>query len=139
MCVQHTLVKCSSVARTSVFYENRSLPFLAAVRLGPAQSGVHLTGLVALTRALVDGQPGAIPLFEDRLLLAGYYNAQADRYARRFSLEGIRVFSVVPGFPRLTRAEVPRAIVNARYDVDLDLVNQPTMALSLALSRIGVI
>jgi hypothetical protein len=112
--------------------------FLAAVRLRLLQAGATLPELVTVIRSLLNGQTGALGMFEDRLLLAGFLDAQVERYTRRFVIGDMRLFLVGASFPRLTRAEVPRPILDIRYDIDLDQVAEPPTTLAAALSRIGV-
>lgn len=113
--------------------------FLAAVRLAEVESGRTLPEWVAGVRERLAGQEAALGTFNDRVLQGGYSDAQADRYARRFEVREVRVFTVNQMFPRLTRSTVPGGITEARYQMDLDVVRAPTLDLPAALASIGVL
>ncbi len=113
--------------------------FLAAVRLNQAQSGRLLADWVTDVRQRLVGQVAALDTFNDRVLQGGYSDAHADRYTRRFTVHDVRLFPVDPAFPRLTRSTVPAAIVEARYQLDLDAIATAPVTLDVALSQIGVL
>lgn len=113
--------------------------FLAAVRLAVTADGRRLPEIVEGVRAKVGPDRAAREVIESRLLHAGYSDRFADRYVRRFSHTGTRVFRVDSGFPRLVHGSVPAAVRRARYDIDLDMSGQPFVSLAQALSIAGVI
>lgn len=113
--------------------------FLVGVRLALDASGVTLPETISDIRdSLADDAP-ALACFNTSLLHAGYYNEFAERYLRRFLCRGTRLFSVGDGFPRLTRASVPSAVRNARYEIDLDLILDRDIALLDSLMQLGAI
>jgi hypothetical protein len=93
---------------------------LVAFRLALQSDGVTLSELVDQLRTLIAGpaQSG----FERKLVLAGYSNAHATSYSRKFATADLRSFAVTSGFPRLSRSSIPLAIRDAEYIIDLDLV-----------------
>jgi hypothetical protein len=113
--------------------------FLAGVRLVQSHGGDSLPEGVDRMRDIVRGDAEAERLLVERLLAAGYRDEHAPRYARRFQVVGTRVLRIDPSFPRLTRGTVPRGIVRAKYDVDLDLVEGESVALGKALNELGAI
>ena len=78
-------------------------------------------------------------LLSERLLAAGYFDAHADRYPRRFALAGIRVVEVGHDFPRLTSGTVPAGIMRAMYEIDLDKAPGDNVGAEGALKKLGVI
>lgn len=113
--------------------------FLAGVRLVLDISGRTLPEQVGELRGLLCDEPAVPGLFDSRLLHAGFLNASAERYTRRFSLVGARMLPVSEGFPRLTRVNVAIEIRKVRYELDLDLVNVSDIGLDDALKQLGVI
>ena len=85
------------------------------------------------------GNMEAERLLSDRLLSAGYFDAHADRYPRRFALSAVRVVEVDNDFPRLTPGRVPSGILKARYEIDLDRVPGEDVSVAGALKRLGVL
>ena len=74
-----------------------------------------------------------------RLLAAGYFDAHADRYPRRFALAGTRVVEVDDRFHRLTSGTVPAGIMMAMYEIDLDKVPVDNVGAEGALKKLGAI
>lgn len=113
--------------------------FLAGVRLRQTDGGKLLPEFVESMRQSVGGDAEASRLLSERLLAAGYYDAHAVRYTRRFALAGIRVVEVVSGFPRLTPGSVPAGIMRAMYDIDLDKAPGDNIGVEEALKKLGAI
>jgi hypothetical protein len=113
--------------------------FLAAVRLSLGNSGKPLPEFIAELRDLLRDEPTALGVFENRLVQAGFLDALADRYTRRFALAGTTILPVDGKFPRLTRCNVDAVIRRARYELDLDLVSVAGIELSRALEQLGAI
>lgn len=113
--------------------------FLAGVRLRQAESGQSLPELVAAMRDASKGDAEATRLLSERLIAAGYFDAQADRYVRRFTLADTRVIEVKDGFPRLTHGSVPLGITQATYEVDLEKTAGDSIAAADVLRRLGAI
>jgi len=82
-------------------------------------AGESLPTAVAATRAVVAAS-GAVELFEDRLLAAGYLDVHAPRYeARGWRIREMRDFKVDQGFPRLTERDLPSGVGSVQYSVAL--------------------
>lgn len=94
--------------------------FLAGARLRQTESGLRLPEFVAEMRDVAAGEAEAVRLLSERLIAAGYFNAHADRYIRRFALADTRIVEVKEGFPRLTLGSVPLGVTKATYEIDLD-------------------
>jgi hypothetical protein len=113
--------------------------FVAANRLRQVGHGLTLPGIVASVRAKTASDQEADAVFSERLIAAGYFDAHADRYVRRFESESIRLIEVTSSFPRLVQATVPPGVTRAIYDVDLDKVGGPRLDIAVALKKLGVI
>ena len=113
--------------------------YVAGVRLALGVAGITLPEFMDVIRELLTDQPTALGMFESRLVQAGYLQALADKYVRRFTHSGTTVLPVGGDFPRLTRISVSAGIRKARYEVDLDLSGVANVGLVHALDQLGVI
>jgi hypothetical protein len=113
--------------------------FLAGARLRQGETGKNLPELVAEMRDVAAGEAEAVRLLSERLIAAGYFDAHADRYIRRFTLVDTRVVEVKDGFPRLTPGSVPLGVTKATYEIDLDKAAGPSIPAADALKKLGAI
>ena len=114
----------------------RSPVILAAVRLGPQAPGLTLPGWIDRLRSRLGAGP-ARPLFENRLLQAGYSDGSRDAYSAAFAHLGTRLIQLDEAFPRLVRSTVPPAILRATYEIDLDQASAQTVTWDEALHAVG--
>lgn len=98
--------------------------YLLAQRFTLDASGLTLPELIEEVRA--DLEKGDELSFGRSLLMVGYESAFAQEYTRRFIEADVRAYKMDDTFPRLTRSAVPLAIKSVKYDLDLDLVGDPT-------------
>jgi hypothetical protein len=112
--------------------------FLAGLRFRLDPRGLTLPELARSISGQLASSPPVEQAFQNLVLRAGLSWAVAGRYTRRFWRCEMRVLEVADGFPRLTRAQVAREILSARYEIDLDLVHAADFGLSGALQKIGV-
>lgn len=113
--------------------------FVAGARLRQTDSGQNLPEFVEAMRLAIKGEAEADRLLSERLLAAGYFDAHADRYPRRFALAGIRVVEVGDGFPRLTSGTAPAGIMRAMYEIDFDKAPGDNVGAEGALKKLGAI
>lgn len=93
--------------------------YVAAVRLAQLSEGATLPDLIDQVAGLLD-DPGASALLNSRLVSAGYMDITRTEYTRRFRCSELTYRIVGDDSPRLTRSNVPAAIHEARYSLDLD-------------------
>ena len=93
--------------------------YLATIRLVQLESGSTLPEMLHNMRGiLIDS--GAYSLFSTKLVSVGYSGSFAAEYTRRFSCLELAYRLVTSETPRLTRASVPSAVIEASYTLDLD-------------------
>lgn len=113
--------------------------FMAGARLRQTESGQNLPAFVEALNLTIRGVAEAERLLTERLLAAGYIDAHAGRYPRRFELSGIRVIEVSQDFPRLTSGNVSTGIKRATYEIDLDKTLGEDVDVERALRKLGAI
>lgn len=113
--------------------------FLAGVRLRQVESGQTLPNLVAAVRDAAGDDAEASRLLAERLISAGYFDAHAERYARRFTLADTRIVEVKEGFPRLTPGIVPVGISRATYEINLDRTAGASIPAIDVLKKLGAL
>lgn len=113
--------------------------FLAGVRIQQEQSGKTLPELVAELRDMLSQEPPARLNFQNHLVQAGYLDAFAESYGRRFSHVSTRIMRIDEKSPVLTRYNVGPAIQKARYELDMDLLSAQDIALANVLQQLGVL
>jgi len=113
--------------------------FFTGVRLSQTASGRNLPEFAEHVRGLLNGDAEAQRLFADRLLVAGFFDAHADRYVRRFAILSTRVVEVGEGFPRLTHGTVPNGIRKAKYEIDFDRATGENLGPIGAFKKLGVL
>jgi hypothetical protein len=113
--------------------------FVVGTRLRQSEGGLGLPDFVAAARSAAKGDPGSASALDDRLVAAGYFDAHANRYPRRFAVMGTLVIEVGEGFPRLTIGRVPAGVNKAAYDIDLDKAPGRRVDVAIALKRMGAI
>ena len=113
--------------------------FVAGVRLRQVAAGRTLPDFVSSIRAMASSDPEARRMLSERMLRAGYFDAHADRYPRRFEIASIRVVEVGGGVPRLTHSRVPAGVLRATYDIDLDNSLGDNVGVEDALKKLGAL
>lgn len=113
--------------------------YLAGVRLREVATGKTLPEAIHAARASVADSLRTTELLDDRLLAAGYRDGHADRYSRRFAIEGAKVLHVAEGFPRLTPWNVPPGVTAAAYDIDFEKAPGESVGFDGALKKLGAI
>lgn len=93
--------------------------YVAAVRLAQLSEGTTLPDLIDQIAGLLD-DAGARSLLKSRLVSAGYMDMSRTEYTRRFRCSELTYRIVCVDSPRLTRSNVPAAIHEVRYSLDLD-------------------
>jgi hypothetical protein len=111
--------------------------YLAAVRLGQTSTGQTLPDLVAEVRCALRPHGSALATFEFRLARSGYRDESARNYIRRFTTISQHYILVDETTPRLVSANVPTAVKEARYELDLDAISRADADLATVLKALG--
>lgn len=112
--------------------------FLAGIRLRLSDSGATLSNKVATLRKMLTSEEAALGAFNNLLIRAGYLDSMCTRYTRCFEPLSMKMLTIDERFPKLTHSNVSREIRDARYIIDLDLVDGSDVTLQVALQQLGV-
>jgi len=112
--------------------------FLAAVKFKLTSAGRSLPERVNRLRMRLGEDYSMRADLDSRLVQAGFLDDASDHYVRRFEIASLGLLRVNEGFPRLTSGSVPSQIRHAAYELNLDAVANQTVALTEALSELGV-
>lgn len=104
---------------------------------GPV-AGESLPALIAGLRGLLGANSVLRDTFDDRLLDAGYLDADGPRFeVRRFTLRSEQCFHVVDGFPRLLEGNLPTGIGDVSYALSLPACAPFAVPITVMISAIG--
>jgi len=106
--------------------------FLAGVRLLLQETGLTLPEYIERISNYFKSDAFVRNEFQCRLIQAGYIESFADHYVRRFIQMETRFYEINDSFPRLTRDNISSAITKATYEIDLALVLEQNLQLSLS-------
>jgi hypothetical protein len=113
--------------------------YVAGMRLREIAAGQTLPQAVEEARATAQSSVEARRLLDERLLAAGYRDAHADRYSKRFVVDSAKVLHVAEGFPRLTPWNVPKGVTAASYEIDFEQAPGDGLGFEGALRKLGAI
>ncbi|MBX5236646.1 PD-(D/E)XK motif protein [Rhizobium sp. NLR4a] len=115
----------------------RSPIFLCALRFEETTEGLSLSDLVSILRKRF-AQAGVQRGFEALLMVMGYLDEHAPLYGRVLTLKDAKAFLSEGDMPRLRRAALPPAVRSARYVLDLDAFEVPSVGLTKLLNTFGL-
>lgn len=113
--------------------------FMFACRFALSASGHSLPSRIEAVRCRLEHAPGALAMFENALLHAGFIDAHAECYTRRFAVSQTQMLRVDENFPRLIAANVAAAISSACYQIDLDRTDASVASIDHVLTITGAI
>lgn len=80
--------------------------------------GFNFSDLIENMRDELRSSPSALFQFESKLMELGYSD-HPEYHEKFYLLNRIRIFTVDKNFPKLKRADIPSAVINATYDIAL--------------------
>ena len=83
------------------------------------ENGFTLNLLIQKTRQKISARLDELKFFNERLLLVGYYDDDADYYNKMYSLKNIFCFTVTPEFPKIIKSQLPLGIYNTSYLIEI--------------------
>lgn len=111
--------------------------YVGAVRLSQALEGRTLPDFIETLMGRIASQT-AKEIFSGKLVAVGYIHASHGKYVRRFLPKELSYRLVSDDSPRLTRANVPVAIMEARYSLDIDTMPVAATTFSQIHGKLGL-
>lgn len=130
------IVQISSAAQLTL---SATPLYLSAFRFAASSSGISLRKRINTVRDILHGTPEAYMLYESRLLSLGIDNIDIFDETERFAVAKKWLFSVSEKFPKIAAADLPGAVCNVQYSIDLSLVDVPETTLPEVLLTTGVV
>ena len=137
--VKSTMISSSFIATINSIDQlesDKSPLFLCTLRFSDDADGRSLADMVASLQADATAA-GVYNQFQALLICSGYLEGHKDHYTRLVSLKEARCFAVDNKFPRLSRAELPSAIRQARYSLDTTLIEADALSIEDMLCVYG--
>jgi hypothetical protein len=119
--VKSTTSKAAFIAKINSVEQldgERDPQFLRALRFEVEEGADTLVAIVARLREAFEAA-GVARSFEGLLICAGYLDDHAPHYMRGLRLSDSRSLRIETDFPRIRRADLPRAIRSASYALDI--------------------
>ena len=85
--------------------------------------GFTLNSLIIEMKDLLKSNHNALYEFDNKLLKIGYYEHK-DYDDIFYNVNKVSMFRVDENFPKLKKGDIPAGILNARYDVSLELISE---------------
>jgi hypothetical protein len=111
--------------------------FVVGKRLKQGDVGLTLPDYVQKTRQVVVDDLIAAAVLDNKLIAAGYRDAHAAHYSRRFTVVDTLILEVDDDFPCLTIGRVPSGVMNAMYDINLEQATGSRVDMAIALKQMG--
>jgi hypothetical protein len=115
---QRQSLKISSLDQLD--WDGRNL-FIAVNRFSPSDEGLSLELLASIVSSKLVTNSHGLMEFQRKLIIAGY-DPDAGYAREAFKLEGLSVYRVEEGFPRLVPGNVPLGIAKANYEVACEVI-----------------
>jgi hypothetical protein len=112
--------------------------YLAGVRLEKSEAGRNVSSQVSDLRSLIKEDVEALFALNTKVVQAGFLDSSAAMYSKRFIRREIFLIEISGSFPYLSRANVAHGILNARYEIDLDVIEQTKLPTNYVLEQLGV-
>lgn len=114
--------------------------YLAGIKLEESAVGESLPDVIMNTRQIFELDVRALTVFNLKIKLAGYYDELANQYSKRYLMREAAIFHVseIGGFPYLSEANVPAAVISAKYEIDLSCVLENALSINEVLKNMGV-
>lgn len=102
-------------------WDGRNL-FIAVNRFCSSDEGVSLESLVSAVSSRLATNSHGLMEFQRKLIFAGY-NPDAGYVDETFKFEGLRIYRVAEGFPRLVPGNVPVGISKVKYEIVSEVIS----------------
>jgi hypothetical protein len=84
--------------------------------------GFSLNSIIEQIRNKIAGNHSALKLFNERLILVGYFDEDIENYDSQYALKMNYKYSVDNDFPKLVSSDLATGIYNASYYIELSAI-----------------
>lgn len=86
--------------------------------------GFSLNSIVEQIRSKISNNQNALKLFNERLLLVGYFDEDYENYKRQYAFRKRNFYEVASDFPRLVTSDLPTGLFDIKYNIELSAIEQ---------------
>ncbi|MCL2246480.1 MAG: PD-(D/E)XK motif protein [Lentimicrobiaceae bacterium] len=100
------------------------------------ENGFSLTSLVEQIRHKISVNAGELKLFNEKLMLIGYFEDDKSHYNKMYSLKKTLAFEVADSFPKIVKSQIPLSIYDVKYSIELSAIEQFIVNIEAVLQKI---
>ncbi|MFH6992080.1 PD-(D/E)XK motif protein [Flavobacterium sp. FlaQc-48] len=86
--------------------------------------GVSLNSIIEQVRTKININQNALKIFNERLLLVGYFDEDFENYKRQYAFRKRNFYEVTCDFPRLIASDLPIGLFDTKYNIELSAIEQ---------------
>lgn len=110
--------------------------YLVAFRYVYNEQGLYLRDRINSIRQLLSSDNVTLMSFDNRLLGLGVTSETSITHDDRFIQKEKRIYCVDDGFPRLSSSQLPVAIQNVKYSLDLSMINHSVSNINILIKTV---
>jgi hypothetical protein len=86
--------------------------------------GFSLNSIIEQIRTKINNNQNALKIFNERLLLIGYFDDDFENYKRQYAFRKRNFYEVTSDFPRLIASDLPIGLFDTKYNIELSAIEQ---------------
>ncbi len=86
--------------------------------------GFSLNSIIDQIRTKINNNQNALKIFNERLLLVGYFDEDFENYKRQYAFRKRNFYEVSSDFPRLVASDLPIGLFDTKYNIELSAIEQ---------------
>jgi hypothetical protein len=100
------------------------------------ENGFSLNSLVGQIRREISANEADLKLFNENLIMLGYFEEDKAHYNKMYSLKKTFAFAVVSDFPKIIKSQIPLSIYGVSYSIELSAIEQFAINIEIVLQKI---
>lgn len=86
--------------------------------------GFSLNSIIEKIRTNISRNQNALKLFNERLLLVGYFDEDVENYKHQYAFRKRNFYEVTSNFPRLVSSNLPIGLFDTKYSIELSSIEK---------------
>lgn len=86
--------------------------------------GFSLNSIIDQIRTKINNNHNALKIFDERLLLVGYFDDDFENYKRQYAFRKRNFYEVNDDFPKLIASDLPLGLFDTKYNIELSAIEQ---------------